>query len=45
VRFRLTTQYGRAAAGPGDGPPAAVDADDVVEYLEWCRTVVPERRR
>jgi len=29
VRFRLETQYGGAAS---------VDPDDLIAYLEWCRT-------
>jgi hypothetical protein len=29
-RFRMETAYG----GDGDGPP---EAEDVVEFLEWCR--------
>ena len=29
VRFRLETQYGDAAP---------VDPDDLIAYLEWCRT-------
>jgi hypothetical protein len=28
--FRMVTAYGRSDAAP--------DADDVVSYLEWCRT-------
>ncbi|MGI9579562.1 MAG: hypothetical protein ACR2OH_15295 [Microthrixaceae bacterium] len=33
VRFRMVTAYG------GDGSPPATDVtDDVITYLEWCRS-------
>ncbi|MGZ8735317.1 MAG: hypothetical protein ACXW1M_09025 [Acidimicrobiia bacterium] len=45
VRFRVATQSGggaaTAGAGSGAGPvtPVAPDPDDVVEYLQWCRSL------
>jgi hypothetical protein len=33
--FRMVTAYGR--------PDAVPDPDDVVSYLEWCRTTAPRR--
>ena len=35
--FRMVTAYGR--------PDATPDADDVVSYLEWCRSAGTWRRR
>jgi hypothetical protein len=38
VAFRVATQEGGAAsASPAAGGPP--DADDVVEYLRWCRSL------
>jgi hypothetical protein len=42
VRFRLLTQYGGEALDRASG---RLEPRDVVEYLEWCRTVAPGPRR
>lgn len=35
LRFRMVTAYG----GDGTGGLAAATPDDVIAYLEWCRTM------
>ena len=42
VQFRVATQYGVGApggSGAGSEPAAAPSPSDVVEYLQWCRSL------
>ena len=38
VQFRISTQHG-GGSGAGTDTTAAPEARDVVEYLEWCRSL------